>query len=335
MGAAMKRLLESLSPVNRLLAVVLLGQVGWLVADHALRGEPYAPDVVVGGARLFPGLEPSSVHRLSLTGGGRTTELARDGEGWVVANEGRAAADAAFVATALESLQKLEPGAVVAENPARHEAYDVAGDLALEVVATGADGGEIGRFVCGRATPDGRGFYLRYPADSELVMLARPSLRDAFVRGGNAPGAWRDKTLFQDDPRRVRALELVTGSGVTRLERQVPAGSVPSNQDEWRIVAPIDAPAQALPAHSMAGAMSELRADGWAGSDARGDDLGLEPPRVRAVATLDDGSERSLEIGAERGNLLYVRITGQEEVYRVQTFRLFNFLKSAEELRGR
>lgn len=328
----MRAALGALSPWNRVLLVALVAQAAILAADRLFEGEELRPFKPITGTRIFPALDPGTVTRLRLTGGGRTTVLERRGEAWVVENEGAAPADPDYVAVALDAIVQLAPGPVVSENPERHEAYEVEGPLALDVVFEGV-GGEIGRFVCGRSTPNGRGFYLRYPADSDLVMLVEPNLRDAFVRSGNALGAWREKKIFDDDSRRVRKLEIINHQETILLERVVPEGVLPGDQDEWKMVRPETAAVTALVGGDMAKAMSELKADGFYSGDQPLAELGLDPPRVRVIAHLDDGTTRSLELGEERNNQVYARVTGREEIYRVPLFRVYHFLKRSAELR--
>lgn len=327
---------RTLSGWNRVLLALAVLQLGVVIADRVFVKEAYAPDRVITTSHVFPALDPSAVTKLHLTGGGRTTELERRGDRWVVANEDGVPADEYFIKAALDSLVRLAPGTVVAENPDRHQAYDVAGDRAMQVTVFGPGDSNLGQFVCGRTMPDGRGFYLRYPSTSDLVMLTAPNLREAFVRSGNIRGAWREKTIFKDDPRRIRGFTLTGRNGAKiEIERVVDEGAVPSDQDEWRMTAPEPGPVLSRAAHAMAAGMSELRADGYGARGMSDGEMGLAPPKVRVSARLDDGTDRVLEIGDEVSKQLYVRVPGEDEVFRVHVYRLFNFTKTAAELRGR
>lgn len=101
------------------------------------------------------------------------------------------------------------------------------------------------------------------------------------------------------------------------------------------MTAPEPGPVLSRAAHAMAAGMSELRADGYGARGMSDGEMGLAPPKVRVSARLDDGTDRVLEIGDEVSKQLYVRVPGEDEVFRVHVYRLFNFTKTAAELRGR
>ena len=321
-----------LTPLNRVLLLLVVVQLGWLVAERALREDPYRPPRPVEGNFLFPQAKADEVARLRITAASRTTDLQRRGEGWVVANEGDVVADPYFVDVALRALQGMPPGNLVSENPEQHDAYQVAAPLGVEVEAEDKSGAVVARFVIGRATPNGRSFYVRYPADGADVMMVSPNHRDAFLRYGNRAGAWRERTIFNARARDVLALQIINRSETIVIKRRVPESGVTSDDDDWQVLSPRVGEIDRLTVNAMAQSFAGLTADGVADDDISLSDVGLEPPRVSVMATLADGSELKLEIGDEVDKLLHVRRASELDVFRVHVFQLHNFLRTAEQL---
>ncbi len=327
---------------NVLLLVVLAAQLGFLVVDRFFVGEAHRPRVTVVGDRLFPKLSPEAIVELELRRDEGDVKLVRGADGWRVASEGGAPADETLVRTALESLAELAPGPVVSENESKHVDFGVAGREAIEVVARDAAAKEVARFVLGERTSDWRGAYVRFPVDAAEVMLVPGNVRSSFDKGEGKPGAWRDKTILAADPLAVRTIRVVKPDDEpVVVERQLlpstEAGKegvlLPTEQDDWKLLEPVVGLMSRYAGNSLAATLADLQADGFHSGTESPADLGLDPPAARVVATLANGAELRLDIGAERDARRFVRIPGGDDVFLVPSYRLFGFLEKGAELK--
>ncbi len=327
--------------LNVLLGVLLLLQCAWLLGERALVGEGRRPaGAEAGGSRLFPEFARSRAAGLEIKGARGAVQLTRTGAGWVVSSEEDRPADQKLVESALLALEELRPGRIVSENPAKHESFDVAGAGALEVLARDEAGAALAHFVLGKAAPSASGAYLRCPPDSRGVMLVRSSIRGAFERDGGRKGAWRDKTIFAADSRRVRRLEILKPAETIEIERvlapSAEAGKegvlVASDEDDWRMLRPLAGLLRRFTGNNLARTAAELKCEGFAALDRPLAELGLDPPQARVSAFLDDGEPLVFEIGALEESRRAVRVPGRDELYTVASFRLIDFLREAQEL---
>ncbi|MBI4880429.1 MAG: DUF4340 domain-containing protein [Planctomycetes bacterium] len=326
--------------LNLLLGVLLLVQCAWLLGENVLVGEGRGPGEPGGGDRLFPGFARARVAALAITGARGAVELKRAGEGWVVSSEGARPADEKLVESALLALEELRPGRIVSENPAKHESFDVAGAGALEVLARDGAGAVLAHFILGKSAASGSGAYLRCPPDAGGVMLIRSSIRGAFDRDGGRKGAWRDKTVFAADSRRIRRLEILKPAETIEIERVLAPSSeagregvlVASDEDDWQMLRPLSGLLSRFTGNNLARTAAELKCDGFAALDRPLAELGLDPPEARVTAFLDEGEPLVFEIGAQEESRRYVRVPGRDEILTVPSFRLFDFLREAKEL---
>ncbi len=329
-----------MSRVNVVLAVLLAAQILFLVAERYIGADTFVPRRPVSGGRLFPSYAAEQVATLTLVRSSGTTEIHQRGDGFIVASEQDKAADATLVNGALRALGDLKPGNVVSENRAKHEEFGVAGDDAIEVTAKNGAGQVLAEFVLGRSTPDWRGVYVRYPKDADDVMLLRANIRTTFDRGGGEPGAWRDKTVLRVDATAIRSIEIVKKDETVRIERQLTESTEKGNegallataQDDWKVVQPVVGMMSRYAGNALAATIAELRADGFVPIGTNLVDIGLDPPVARVTATLEGGDTRVFEIGDEQDKVRTLRVPGQDDVYRVASYRVFEFLKDAEKM---
>lgn len=326
------------------LALVVLAvlQAGFLLADEFLVDHGYDSRVTVPGDRLFPGLAAEQIASLELKRGAAVTELRRQGEGFVVASEGGKRADENLVRSALSALAGLRPGSVVSENPAKHQDFDVAGERALLVTARDAGGQVVARLTLGKSTADWSGVYARQPPESDDVMLLRSNIRSLFDRDGGKAGAWRDKTLFNADPRTVREVEITKPAETIVVKRQLAASLEPgregelvaSDDDDWLVVAPVEGLMSRYQGNSLATTAASLRAEGFADGARSLAELGLDPPLARVTVRRAGGDPLVFDVGNEEEGKRFVRAAGvgDGDVALVASFRLAVYLKEGKEL---
>lgn len=325
---------------NTVLAGILLLQVGVLAAQKVLFKPDYAPRATVTGTKLFPDLKADLLGSITIKQDGRTTELKREGQKWVVASEGNALADAAACDAAATQLEKLAPGFIVSEKSEKHEQFDVAGKNAVEVSATNTAGVKVAHFVIGKTTADWRNSYIRTPAESTDVLKLATDIRHTFCREDTKLGAWRDKTIFTADAKNLRKIELVRSDETIVIERQLTPSTekgkegqlVATDDDVWKITAPFALDLEKYMASAMARNLATLTCDGFASADQKPADLGLEPPLVKVKGTLADGSALELELGKEDAGKTWARRPAGE-AFQAMSYKLSNMVKKSAEFK--
>jgi hypothetical protein len=318
--------------MNLVLLVLLALQVAVLLHDELAPRDGRRPRMTVTTDYLFPDAKAETLQSFTISMGGRTTEVRRGGDGWVVASEGNVPADAAAAADVMRALGSMKPGKIVSENRAKHADFQVDGEQGVLVTATDDAGREVARFVLGKSTPNWSGVYVRYPADGDDVMLVDGNVRHSFTRGDNQPGAWRDRTVLSFDSRRLRWIEIAAPDETIRLERVV-AGDAASDDDEWRMTAPVEGPVNRFAANAMAFTLSELQAERHHFGGEPLASLGLDPPHVRVTIGLDGGETLALQIGTEvDGRVRHVRLPEGEDVFLVPSVKLYGFLRPSAEM---
>src|SRR5512138_1689938 len=109
-------------------------------------------------------------------------------------------------------------------------------------------------------------------------------------------GETRSRKVLAIDPARVRALRVVSGAREVRLARE---------GDSWRVVAPVAAAADADAVRRLLDRLAglERRATSARGGALPSDlsPYGLDAPRTRIEATLDDGKVETLALGEDTG----------------------------------
>jgi hypothetical protein len=110
---------------------------------------------------LSPGLEKlrdakvDDVAKVVLEKGKGKVELAREGDGWVVASAHGYPADKEKVEKLLKTLDGIERGEKAGENPTSHPSFEVDRKKGGFITLLGKDGSEIAKIVVGKTAPGG------------------------------------------------------------------------------------------------------------------------------------------------------------------------------------
>src|SRR5262249_4628284 len=131
----------------------------------------------------------------------------------------------------------------------------------------------------------------------------------------------RDKSILRFEDAKVRKLTFRPASGpVTVVER---------GENGWRLLEPIQAPADTTAVHGVLASLPSMRARGFDdGAPASGDtpapppvDHGFEPARFTVEVALDGSDPQVLELGNEKPGegekLIFARIPGRDTVYEI------------------
>jgi hypothetical protein len=229
-----------------------------------------------------------------------TTTIRKNGTEWQIVAPGTLDADAAAVGTLVSTLESLEVGRVVSDNPASVKdygldppkftvAYKLAGETAFH------------RLDVGDKTPTGADMYARVEGQAKLILIGAFNA-DSLNR---TSFDLRDKAVLKFQRDGVDSLKL-EGAGV-------PAIALTRKADEWRFTAPVTAKADfgtvdgvisqiataKMKAIESAGAAPAAGTSAPAMSPADLKKYGFDKPQD--VVTLGAGSTRAtLEIGAKK-----------------------------------
>jgi hypothetical protein len=160
----------------------------------------------------------------------------------------------------------------------------------------------------GDGTPIGRTFYALLPEGGEVAVVSGSiddlATTDLF--------GLRDKSLISLDPWKVTRLRIERSDETVLLEKP---------DSGWRLLQPVEAPADGPAVTDLLSAVDRLRAASFASEEPAAADLerfGLDPERVRLVL-LQEGwdDEKSVLFGDEAEGGRYARIIGRDPVLRV------------------
>jgi hypothetical protein len=219
---------------------------------------------------------------------GEVTALRKANDAWTIVQPVQAPADRNGASDIAATLANLEEEREVDPNAADLKPYGLAEprvDITFHV-----DGDkEPKRILLGDKTPAGTAVYAKLPA-SNRVFLVSTSLQTS---SDKSPFDFRDKSALAFDQTTVQSVDLVSAKQTIRLEK---------SGEEWKIVKPIQAPADFV---SVNGLIGQLQSAQMTALKDRPEDLkdlaqyGLDKPQV--VATLGTGGSSvvTLQLGTD------------------------------------
>lgn len=270
---------------------------------------------------LFPGLDTAVVDRIVIHAGENGAELVRGGEGaWVVASEDDFPADPEAVERVLEASAELSAASLTSRRPSKHAIFEVDSAQAVEV-ALEADGEEAARFFVGKSGPDFSSSYVRAGGRDEVYLHPRP-VRSVFDRGNRT---WRNKRIFDFAREDLARLRVEREGGTLLFENRGDQGWAVLEPEGYRPIGPL--------VEGLARGFTRLTASDFGGEEER-EAAGLENPRARVVLQFTDGTEKTLLIGAEKGEGggVYVQRGGDDTLFLVPAARIAAVFRKTEEL---
>ena len=256
-----------------------------------------------------------------------TVRLARDGEGFVVA-EGdgpESAADSGEVDLLLQNVASLrfEREIESVEQAGLAEFGLAPPGLAVRVIRDGAPGAEPLTAGFGDETPTAGNRYLRL---GERVLVTSAFTRDNFDRN-----AWdlRDRRVFRLDTPAARRLRVTTGGGTTV--------AVAREEGVWNILRPYRFAADPYEASQFASELLDAEMAGVAPREGEEDAFGLASPRLTAeldlvVGPQEEAVSRTVHFGGESRTPpgVFARLGADPLVFVVRK-PLFDALRDAAE----
>jgi hypothetical protein len=266
------------------LAALLVIQTGALLVRA--RGHDAAP-AAAEKAPLFPGLTLDQVARVRIADrGGQAVELARKGEGWVVASAGDYPAKKDAVERFLSKLVGLESTGVAATSEASHAAFEVAEALfQRDVRLFDGAGGEKARLFLGRQGAGGA--FVRRAGAATVHRTAESLVWQAAVQ----PLPFIDTQLVKLDAKKAKGLTISRGKAPVAVLEKDEGGA-------WRASGPEAFDADKAKVEEVLRGLARAYAAAPAAAAAT-PAHGLEGEAALTVeATLEGGEKAGLTIGA-------------------------------------
>jgi hypothetical protein len=266
------------------LLIVALGLGGYLYFIESERpiADPDAKQAVFS-------YDAAKINQVEIkSSGGDVTALRKDANGtWTIVKPTSAPADRNTISDVVTNLSKLEEQRVVDENAADLKTYGLA-EPRVDVTFHVEGEKEPKRILLGEKTPAGSATYAKLPANNR-VFLVDMAVETAVDK---PTFDFRDKAALAFDQTKVTSLELASASQTIRLEK---------SGDEWKIVKPVQAPADFI---SVNGVLGQLHSTQMTVLKERPEEIkdlkqyGLDKPVV--VATIGLGTESvKFELGKE------------------------------------
>ncbi len=248
-------------------------------------------------ARKVLGIEASNVRRVEVPlADGRRARMTRvpgPSEQWRLEAPVEFPADPTAAIALVTALASLSTEAVLENAPADLAPFGLAEDRAEILVWSEA--AEPQQLWLGGDAPFGGGRYAQVSGDeSRIVTLDRAGT------SGLSPelDTLRDARIVDFDPAAVARFSIASPAGlIVELER---VDAPPPAGPEWRIVAPIEAPADARQVRRTLGDLARVRADGFVDFPEEGRDYGLDSAERTLEFGLGEGSVR-LDLGRDEG----------------------------------
>ena len=274
------------------------------------------PELSAGALELaaeLEGIDDRTLESATLSGPDQEIEVTRVAGEWTVNGY---EADSAAVARVFTALSDIEVGALAAANPDNHERLGVAGREAW-MLEFRLSGGESRIVALGRVGSAFQTAYVRLPGSDE-VYTVRGDLRGTFTR---TLTDWRDKLIARVDVASIASIEMEHGGEVIVVERGEPG---------WTVAGSGAVPDSASVANIL-DEVGELRAIGFA-------EEGSEFPTedVRRLVAMAEGGDTLLALEMAPVDAEYwVRVAGDDTVYRLASFRVTRIVPEPDRLLGR
>lgn len=238
-------------------------------------------------------LDRDAVDRLSIIGAPGTIEIARDGEGWRLAQPVNARADTGAVDTLLTRLSSGQMQAMVAEEPKTLDTY---GLLPPKTTVRALSAGKtVGELLIGG--PSGESAVHARDASRPMVFTVDTTLASELQR----PAAeYRAKDLFVFRPFNANQVT-VTRDGVARVFDKTQTGTGAQAADAWTQTSPAGAvPAATI--EDIVSRLSTLRAESWSSSAPA-----AATPVLTVSATFDGSKQERVTFSRAGAEIVAVR----------------------------
>jgi hypothetical protein len=196
---------------NQILAAILIAQIALAVLIFWPREAS-----VAAGEPLFVGLEADQVVRLVIRDNqGQELQLAKGGDGWVLADAGDYPVNQGAVPELLGKIVALQTGRLVAETRASHQRLEVADDAYAYRVELELADGAVHTLYLG-STPSYGAIHVRVESQDPVYLVSDLSSSDVMPQLSN----WIDTSYFSVPQDQIVAVTLENRNGTFEFERE-------------------------------------------------------------------------------------------------------------------
>lgn len=281
-------------------------------------------------------------------------------DGWVVASAFDARANMSRIESLLENLDGLQ-GEFRSDHADVLPDYGFTDSTTVTIVGRDRGGAEVFALEVGNKPQGAVGNFVKRRGDTTVYLAAAPVLNQLGIYGQKPepPQArhFLDLQALKLDRNEVAAIALHEGDDVITLEKEfpepepVPADTTSGDEAtpapppepehsvwEWRLTGRNAAPAAKTRADGLLNAVTTIRAADVADPTVGLAEYGLDAPTRWAVITMLDGSESTLEFGAERPAAdgapagIYLRVDDDPTIWVVSDYVAKNIFKTREDL---
>jgi hypothetical protein len=314
-----------MSTTSKALAALLVLQLALLggraLSSHGAGAGAAASDE---GTPVVTGVTAGQVARVKIVDAqGTSIELARGGDGWVVASAGDfpckvdPATKASSVEKMIDKVLGLRSLAVAGTSKATQAALDVSeGRAQRDVRLLDGGGKELARLLLGRSVAGGA--FVRRAGAEEVLRVGENITWDV----STSPATYIDTQLTSFDPASATSITISRAAGETiALEK--------GEKDAWRVVKPADFDADKAKAEDVVRAASRIAVARPAATTCTAQQCGLEPgPEVAIEVKLKDGTTQRVELGTKTadGASRYARKAGAKHIVEVAPYAIQGIL---------
>jgi hypothetical protein len=304
-----------MNPRNTMILALVVAALGAFLYFYEIRGGEKRADAEEAAKHLFQGVSAEEIDAIALTAsGGELVRLERSDKGWKITEPVQFPADKIRADGLASSLASLSSEAVF-EEPEPLDEYGLGADPTIRFWVGEAEHA----LYIGDKTPVAGNTYVKTGAGAQVYAVK--SYRTSAL------------TKSLDELRDSKILDF-DRDAVDRVEASWPGGGVVLEKGEagWKMLEPVEAPADAHTVDDLLSDLSFLRADGFIDEAPPDAELGLDAPayRVELVAGAGKGDEAPtrtrLVIGATSdGTYRAVRGSAENLLYQIRAKRLDDF----------
>ena len=307
-----------MNPRNTGLLLLVAAALGAFVYLYEVRGGEQRKDAELASKRLFPGLQASDVAWIALTTtDGKPARAERKNGAWQIVEPLAFPGDGVNLDGIAAALADLTSEKEI-EAPQAPAVYGI--DATSHVVRFGAGGKEYALRV-GKKVPVGSSTYVAAGADSTRVVTLPTFKATTLERGLDD---LRDRRVLNFDRASIDGIDARWPGGHVKLQR---------GESGWRLVEPVDGPADDTTVDTLLSNLSYLRADSFDDVVRPDTKTGLDRPALEVTLSGKPSTEGAaapsfqIAFGAEENGKRLVR-GGQPSLYRVTAQRLDDFART-------
>lgn len=268
---------------------------------------------------LFANFDKNDIAKIELTKEDKTTVLTKNGDKWLVETMDNYPADQEEVKKLLDKVSEFKTEQLISQNPEKQSKFEV-DSSGIEAKLSDLNGKALAHFFVGKSGPSFMSSYVR-KTDSDKVYLMDGYLKSIFDKGERG---WRDRAIFAFNKGNITQMT---------IESEDEKVVIPKNKKgNWVIIKPEAAEAKKEEVDKVADTLSKLEASDFA-EKKKPKEYGLDEPKSKISAMLNDGSTKTLLVGNKESSKYYVKRADTETVFVLYKNKIDKLLKTFEDLK--